>query len=1045
MRYRPGPLSKKVLLQEYNKDWKTEIRTLPKVYLHVKPHLYKPISPRIRHLLPEYGFELTDERISFALSTMHTETPDSFTFPVPYANNQEYMLLRRKIQTNENGQLEPTEDNKTVEETVQTVLDKMLDYVEIKAISDEVVMDDVSEKILREERANIVDQQKNISKKKKTKQSKTNYELKRLNVKVIEVNLEDKGESGDCKKDYCTLGCVCKSLSTTSSLVSNHCGVPDCMFKCNCNYAKKSKGNLKVTLPIGTDLLSEGAVNRLEVEAKKNLAKVEKEFTQTVIQANNQTIVVGGCTNRQRRVTKLPKKYTDFIEDPEGMDDVEQVIEDEIDENKKVDQKLKNWKPVPCSVYITKLNLDQVVPYCMVHHLYDCYCEYKAAYETNKEEENENEEAIKSDDKLPTSDGSKDDCDSDINLAETSARTKGLPTNYYLIRNKSEKFLSTRKRKLEKLYRNYIDEEEKYKRSMGVEEDITVNVTEDSQTVFPDTADTLRNTNEAPNEKRTRRKQILVLRRNSPPTLQPENAIQRRKKHKKRVNMPLDNSNNSLSDVKEKEKTKSPKSDDFKKTRDLQERITKFEQIFQTANTPSAANLFTPSSLIQEKLSEILGRNIGNSDIQFRLIPWDVLIKKYESNSLKLWYSTYFKKPRIIATDTKTIPKHFINVRNYENVPNKEMIKADVVRWLVTKSVPICNSRENIFIIVQLTKTHCELCGLWEKKQNNQTDKMVLISQPSEKMYSIVKKIMFSKCKFSKQTLIQGSISNDTQKIPAISVYLPQISNNSKWRMIRLNSDFSVLSLHRNKYAIKYSDLQKVMKMAKETSYTIVLKTPEVETNYPHPDYGIYASPDCDDTIFIGPYFHNEDHDITTLRYVNRELIRTEVFCTMKGLKPPCNGFWLFQLPASASIPTDNFQTIDLTAYESDSETKKATPEVEAANIQQSVLKPRAVETNPLGIRKKYGGELITQSDLLNYESCATDYTVPENFYQYMPEKIDSDAYMNESKIYFLPNVPNMGFILGYKSEKHVIIQWPSLKYIVKFPEISNAIAFLER
>lgn len=1071
VRYRPGPLSKKTILQEYNKEWKTELKQLPKIYLQVTPQLNKPIAPYITHLLPQYDFELTHERISFALAALNFKNQSrTFTFPLSYANKQECLLLRRRINPSEEvpPEVVKTEDSKSVEDTVQDVIDKMLDYVEIKSISEEVLRDDVTEMMMREEKTNVGEQQNNVSKKRKTKQSKTNYELKRLNVKVIEVNLEDKEkDDDDCKKPFCRLGCLCKSLSTTSSLVSNHCGIPDCMFECKCNYEKKSKGNLKVTLPIGTDLLSEGAVNRLEVEAKKNLARVEKEFTQTVIQANNQTIVVGGCTNRQRRVTKLPKKYNDYIDDSDNNNDPVQTEADESDETRQEEVKLKHWKPVPCTVFMSKLNLDQVIPYCMVHNLYDCYCEFKSLYETKEEKEKDDKEkkSVEEPGNLKLTDKAYDiwfkdgSFNYDILEWDSCARTKGLPTDYYHIRNKSEKFVKIRRRRLDKMYK-YNHSTHQYIHC-GIDiQDSVIHVTDEPEPRGNEqiTNPTSNNINVISSEKRTRRKQSLLIRRDTSPIIHPklaessDNAIQRRKKQKKYLSNILDRPLLPKdADQKDEHEKKVNKYEEQMKRLDLEQRIAKFEQIFQTMRTPSTANLFTPSSLIQQKLTEILGKNIGG-DVQFRLIPWDILVTKYESSSLQLWHSTYFKKPRIIATDNNTIPKHFVNVRNYENISNTEKIKADVIRWLVTKQVPVSNSKENIFVIVQLTKTHCELCGLWEKKQNNQSDKMVLISQPyaENRMYSIVKKIMFSKCKFGKQMLFDPNVSDDAKKIPAVSAYLPQISSNSKWRMIKLNSDFSVLSLHRNKYAIKYSDLQKVMKMAKETGFTIVLKTSEVETNYPHPDFGMYASPDCEDIIFIGPYYHNEDHDITTLRYANRELIRTEVFCKMRGQTPACSGVWLYQLSITPPA-VDNLQTIDLTECESDHESKKRR-EISAASTSplttntESVLicdKQKTIPTKKN--RKSKNPPLITSTDLLKYESNADDYTVRPIFYMFMPEEAGSNNFSAESKVYFVPNVPKMGYIVGYRKPDQVIIFWPSLKYVVNFPNVSEAIMYIQR
>jgi hypothetical protein len=76
------------------------------------------------------------------------------------------------------------------------------------------------------------------------------------------------------------------------------------MFGCSCPPVASSDAN---------NSLSAHTVNHLEDKAKKDLAKVEREFTQTLIHTDNDVILVG--TGKIRRTSKLPKKYTDYVGD----------------------------------------------------------------------------------------------------------------------------------------------------------------------------------------------------------------------------------------------------------------------------------------------------------------------------------------------------------------------------------------------------------------------------------------------------------------------------------------------------------------------------------------------------------------------------------------------------------------------------------------------------------------------------------------------------------------------------------------------------------
>jgi hypothetical protein len=47
------------------------------------------------------------------------------------------------------------------------------------------------------------------------------------------------GVKSKCGKDHCNFGCICDTISNTSTITRDHCGRYECMFVCNCNNRKK--------------------------------------------------------------------------------------------------------------------------------------------------------------------------------------------------------------------------------------------------------------------------------------------------------------------------------------------------------------------------------------------------------------------------------------------------------------------------------------------------------------------------------------------------------------------------------------------------------------------------------------------------------------------------------------------------------------------------------------------------------------------------------------------------------------------------------------
>lgn len=383
--YKPGPLSMKQRLQDRqsSSEWTTVIKKLPKITLEVTPEYCKSIDPRVLNYVKFEDSLVTEERVDFALTALKNDDAfncRSFTFPVFYKNEEKFMLFRKRrslippVKGNEIN----TEDGETA---VRTVIDKLLNYVEISQIADSLVKQDTEERITQE--SDFVKPLTPISKNidaiiKNSRKRKTSLELKRLNVKIIDVDVAEKEQdTRNCSKQFCKMGCICKSLECNKSY-SFHCGKEECMLECICNYNRTKHCEERVLLPAGTNLLSIGTVSHLQKQAKRNLAKVEKEFVQTVIQSNDQTIILGsGTRDRQRRTPKLPRKMSDYIGE-EVFNNIEEPEKSVPEEKPKSveDDKIK----ARCMVKVLRLDLEDVIPFCMVHNLYDCHCRNKAEY-----------------------------------------------------------------------------------------------------------------------------------------------------------------------------------------------------------------------------------------------------------------------------------------------------------------------------------------------------------------------------------------------------------------------------------------------------------------------------------------------------------------------------------------------------------------------------------------------------------------------------------------------------------------------------------------
>lgn len=268
--------------------------------------------------------------------------------------------------------------------------------------------------------------------------SRVYRELNRLDVNVIVMTddrngyVENVNGGAFCDQDFCQLGCVCASLQAcqSSATLSDHCGNSECMFECSCQESSTDQSNNDSTAEKSSLLYC--TAMRLQDEGNRHLAKVEKEFRHTVIQSKNEVIVVGGGSSgeggRRRREIKLPERYRDssvVLGKEFAMAECKMIAGEDINitpalssvhttrrsERQQLylpnyvqlgvskstvmgitkplhksmrgkltlEQKIPLWcerfKVKPCRIYIERTEgLEGVVPWCMIHSKYDCFC-----------------------------------------------------------------------------------------------------------------------------------------------------------------------------------------------------------------------------------------------------------------------------------------------------------------------------------------------------------------------------------------------------------------------------------------------------------------------------------------------------------------------------------------------------------------------------------------------------------------------------------------------------------------------------------------------
>ncbi|XP_039953426.1 uncharacterized protein LOC120770216 isoform X2 [Bactrocera tryoni] len=430
---------------------------MPIVELEVFPALGKPLHDVAKryldYILPHC--DITREWAEFSVSTLQqsaecrknddqskdggddTKVPtESYTFPIPYMNDRSHILVRRVVDRSEKldetfeATTSPIEDfsfraniDERDSELVECadVLSEMINSVAISCSENSFIKID-PDGLQTEKEENVeLKQEKVVGKLKEEKscnikapddtklvnQAVTNkkqnrllLELRRLNATIIDAAVKAEKGVKPCTKEYCTFGCICQSLADDYPL-RQHCGKSKCVIECTCKTPSQSRIMRLET--DGRSITTEDAF-MLRRQATARLARMEKEFTSTIVLTENETLLINESQyDKKRRCTKAPKRYEDFADTEEdyagrtaaitppkktqntavvaieaatdttlntGFSETTTELREPIYVNDNVLEKLKH-----CTVPLIRLeNIQNMAVWCMVHELYKCYC-----------------------------------------------------------------------------------------------------------------------------------------------------------------------------------------------------------------------------------------------------------------------------------------------------------------------------------------------------------------------------------------------------------------------------------------------------------------------------------------------------------------------------------------------------------------------------------------------------------------------------------------------------------------------------------------------
>lgn len=876
VKFKPGPLTRKTQLddsyQKYNFGG-IELAKLPKPGLEIQPTYGVALEPTVTTLLQSKRDDngaISAKWAEFTVSVLGTvkdsdviqSKGNNVTFDLNYNYDQKRLLMRRDVDNNVNENVKfneadlcSTNDESGIAQEVSTIINKMLDSVEISLLQDDVYTGEEEPR----EIFKCKEIKTNFSSKDKGK--KRRGELSRLDVTVIrlpEVSYEEKVD--ECHNEFCSLGCICASLQCPYNL-KQHCGHIECMFECSCDFSKYKAAD---SFDRDCSELIPGLLN-LDKEINSRLSKEEQKFHQTVVLTGDKSIVL----KSERRNWKASKKYGDFFR------------------NLCLKTELRTSKVL--SVIDVKLNCENIEPWCMVHNLYKCFCKGKFIDNslTASHEIHETETTV-AETETTVAESDEPEVKSDNVQSESIVRS----------------YANKRRINGEKISVDMISKSDSFSECID---------TPDIDSVFSYTRSGCARVRAYSRRKfkdsyyLETHKKILEMERNDS------------KLHKKMISIVFKTDSVKEEQVCESRDTTNFQDQDFNNESNDSESFSKSSlqsnenNISQTYidTEPSAeaihdkpgtsilapaSNNDIPSLLYNDEAMKAavpnktkliawlessyklyknrIDQGIHKTSLdppklgKVALYPWDFILSRYRERKNLFLISTQRPYRMFMAIDKKN--DFFDNCINIDDIRFVDLHKYPItVRNLLTNATEM---KDNFCILCGLA--HCwELIGsvtkIKEQKDNGEeqdnfvdTDRNSLDSAPSIPDMDI------------NVREIQQSMNENEGN-----------SDSSKWFVMTVENDFSEIQFYQKGFFVKYESIIKAINVARMSGKTVRLSSQKcVEQN--SPQFGIYAIPNTNEySVFVGPYDKDDHLGIETVKTLSdiRKLKRTRgVWITTK-------------------------------------------------------------------------------------------------------------------------------------------------------------------
>ncbi|KAG4075032.1 hypothetical protein HA402_004578 [Bradysia odoriphaga] len=985
---KPGPLSlKKLNPIKSSIDVELgplELYSLPTIQLEVWPKLDRPlpeaVHPYLKLALPYEN--ITPEWAEFALSTLKQATPPpsrrkrkrtttepsvdanrSFTFNIPYTNNQSRILVRKRrqmvpvklaklnsINDNDTAELSFMKDvdkSDDVAVAVADVLTGMIDSVALSLCEASMVTDDpqidygkvdgqVESGDGKAVGMNAVDGKN----KKTTPGGKVVKELKKLNAKIIHGFNDSWVKKEECRNAFCRLGCICDSLRG-SQTYSYHCKEVDCMFQCKCPSSK-----------INTSTF-ESAVHNSDIKQycdrmNASLAKEEKDFTATVVVSEGKTIYVPTWDEKKKRLKKVPKRLSDCVQfesDFVHRDLSETLLTKE--ENRMRASKPETVERVDDQVLTSSKNdmvksmihvnvnverldvLDNLEPLCMIHGLYKCFCKFRAVdgrrFEFSNSKIDVIEQPVYTKKRQYTFERNKDEpankymavADEDLDYSATCRRVRVVDTNHQKIKNRVR--LETIRRKIKTIERDHPERkrllENRIKRCIAMPEVGQLVTVPDARDDTPGIS-----------------------------------------------NAEVNKSGHSMeSDVMEQSSSSGVR-----------------DSITSDANATKYRSRF--NNIICKTMQGISQKLKSMTSLPspvnkaFYYMQWKHFVKHFNEDRIYVWEVQLNTKEVLLVVTDKNIMPIVSNAMYVINIKAVSTERLPLLPKLIKLGVE--NEETNkLSVLLFGVSNYWRVLGCTHSKNDFMNDRVIAVPTPdanpalASKISSLFNDMVkLTAQKSSKQSTHPSNIcirKMDTSNIDKIQLPIP-VNQNQRWYfMLSLANDFSHIYVPAWKQFISHKKIMLAIDHAKKTQQTVQFGPDNLSPQ-------LYVSHNSDMKLFFGPMVKNETLNLQLLQQHEGKMIQREEYQRMTEQTTNVNvtvGTWLYMKDDHKMVGDFTADTPKLRTYPPQSKNPAMKPST-STSLGFIRLKPTTVTSKTMNIT------LMSPTSSEGFSNCTTSTPV---------------------------------------------------------------------